>query len=165
MDYGQRQRLSGPADVEAWVHEWGDRITRFAYTYTQDWMAAEDVAQETFIRLYHQGRAGKSATPAWLFTVARNLAVDRWRRPVAVALQDQDAATEPEPDQRLLLRDMVDRMRPKDREVLWLFYYGDFSMAQISAMLRIPLAQVKSRLHRARQRLRAVWEDANARDS
>ena len=167
MDREQRTRLSGPEEVEAWVGKWGDRITRFAYTYLRDWMAAEDVAQETFIRLYHHGRAGRPVTPGWLFTVARNLATDRLRRPVALPLRDDDAALEikAEPERGVLLRDAVDRLRPRDREVLWLFYYGDYSMAEIAEGLHIPLAQVKSRLHRARGRLKAIWEDADEQDS
>lgn len=154
--------MSGPDEVEAWVKEWGDRVTRFAYTYTRDWMAAEDVAQETFLRLYHHARAGRAVSPAWLLTVARNLATDWLRRSPAVALREDDGVS-PEADRQLLVRDLVDRMRPRDREVLWLFYYADCSMVQIAEMLHIPVAQVKTRLHRARQRLRASWEDDDGR--
>ncbi|MDA8346574.1 MAG: sigma factor [Thermaerobacter sp.] len=42
----------GASWVEAWVNSHGDRITQFAYTYTHDWEAAQDIAQETFLRLY-----------------------------------------------------------------------------------------------------------------
>lgn len=56
-----RTQLDGPEQVAAWVDAFGDRITRFADADTQDWMTAEDIAQETFARLY-QRRAGDSGS-------------------------------------------------------------------------------------------------------
>jgi RNA polymerase sigma-70 factor (ECF subfamily) len=60
---------------------WND-VFRFALAWTNDWGAAEDVAQETFVRLWrHRARIDLERDPRpWLFTTARRLATDRFRQ-------------------------------------------------------------------------------------
>ena len=158
---GGAPRALGPApgDFDTWVAAWGDRLTQFAYTYTANWASAQDVAQETFLRLYRQEQAGRPVHPGWLFAVARHLCIDAKRRaePEPLSGGEADAGEEPAL-RRLLVRDLLDRLPPRDREVLWLFYYGGLSMAEVAGVVGIPARQVKTRLYRARQRFRALWE-------
>jgi RNA polymerase sigma-70 factor (ECF subfamily) len=65
----------------AFEAHWND-VFRFALAWTNDWGAAEDVAQETFVRLWrHRARIDLERDPRpWLFTTARRLATDRFRQ-------------------------------------------------------------------------------------
>lgn len=148
-------------EVAGWVVAWAARITQFAYTYTGSWPAAEDVAQETFLRLYQQRRRGKTVHPGWLFVVAHNLAVDASRRARYLHVS-QDVSPDFHPsDQALLVRDMVDRLPRTDQQVLWLFYYAGYSVAETAATLGLSPNQVKNRLYHARERFRKAWRDTD----
>ena len=153
------------ARVETWVVAWGDRITRFAHSLTLDPALAQDVAQETFLRLLVWQRQHPLADPgpAWLFTVARNVAIDQLRRRRTSAVREQASApTDPDLAQRLAVRDAVAALPPGDRACLWLFYYGDLSVAEIGSTLHLSPTAVKARLHRARRRFAAIWDGAVA---
>lgn len=146
-------------EFASWVRKWADRITQFAHSYTGNWTAAEDIAQETFLRLYQHCERGKPVHPGWLFTVAHNLAMDYRRRPRDTSLPESLPVSSKPVDRQVIVRDVLDHMPARDREVLWLFYYADHSMADVAQALGIPLSQVKTRLYRARERFRKIWED------
>jgi len=157
---------------------WLDAVYRFALRLTEgDRDAAEDVAQETFLRAHrswHQYRRGTNVK-SWLFTICRNQylheaqrARSRRERPAA----DLDARVEalsaasaferasPRPDREVfegLIDDEViaaiDALPQEFREVLALSDLGDLEYAEIGSVLGIPLGTVKSRLFRARRLL------------
>jgi len=138
-------------------------------------MAAEDVVQETFLKVY---TSAESFDPArrfkpWLFTVAANKARDQLRRrgrrrevPFDAQINnDQNTkqryldlllgeSTAPDEDllvdeKRRLVRDVVEEMPDKLAEVLVLAYYHRFPYKEIGEILDVPLGTVKSRLHAA----------------
>jgi RNA polymerase sigma-70 factor (ECF subfamily) len=158
-----RQSESRPADdawLNAWVEQWGDRITQFAYTYTGQRESAQDVAQETFLRLFrwHAAHPDRSLTPGWLYTVAAHIAVDwlRRERHQGESLDARDASPgdlTPNWDRTLTLRDAMGRLSEADRECIWLFYYADWSIAEVGAATHQSPAAVKQRLFRARKQL------------
>lgn len=148
-------------ELSAWMQTWADRITQFAHSYTGNWAAAEDVTQEAFLRLYEHRRSGRPVHVGWLFTVAHNLAVDARRRPRSESLPDEVPDGSGPSDRALLVRDAVDRLPRVDQQVLWLFYYADYSMAETAATLGLSVTQVKARLHRARERFRRVWRTSD----
>ena len=163
----EQPRVAQPAsdpvseDVAAWVEAWSDRIMRFAYTYTGSWPMAEDVTQDTFVRLYQHRRSGRACHAGWLFTVARHLAVDAHRRARYVLGRQEVLDAGHFSDESLTVRDIVDRLPQTDQQVLWLFYYGDYSMADIATTLGLSPTQVKHRLYRARDHFRQVWRDSD----
>ena len=123
------------------------------------------MAQETFLRLTVWVRRHPEAEPtlAWLFTVAHNVAVDLWRRHRATPVAAPEVgADSPDLVQRLAVRAVMERLRARDRLCLWLFYYGDWSVAEIARAQGVPEATVKTRLHRARKRFAAVWSQEMA---
>lgn len=151
--------------VEAWVNSHGDRITQFAYTYTHDWGAAQDIAQETFLRLYRSRTHLQRTTfsPRWLYRVAHRLCID-WnrRRHGEHLLRDPaDVGTSSQRDRpdRLAVQELLDRLPPRDRECLWLLYYEDMSIAEIARRMRMNPAAVRTRLRRARNRFRTMWKE------
>ena len=151
--------------IEAWVRDWGDRITQFAYTYADDAGLAQDAAQETFLRLFRWGAAhpNETVTAGWLFTTARNVTIDLLRHRREVVTDEPDPGeTRPERSldlaTRIAVRDALDALPTADRECLWLFYYGGFSVAGIAAELHLTASGVKARLMRARHRFARLWE-------
>jgi RNA polymerase sigma-70 factor (ECF subfamily) len=143
------------------VRRFGDRLVRFAWTYTQDREAAQDVAQDTFVRLHqhHQKHPHEPVTEAWLFTVARRILIDRHRQslraPPTVNLDDARpvAAQVTDPERRVVLWDEVAKLPEHERIAVVLFYYQDWSIRDVAHQLAVSENAVRLRLMRARERL------------
>src|SRR5579875_47574 len=156
-----RRPIERPAEADwltPWVEEWGRRIVSFAYTYTGNPETAQDVAQETFLRLYrwHGTHPDRPITPGWLYTVAAHIAVDALRRERhrAESGNADDATTGDmtgQWDRGLILREALGRLSERDRECIWLFYYAEWSLAEVAAATHQSPAAVKQRLFRARK--------------
>lgn len=145
---------------------------RAAYLIVRDAQAAEDVAQEAFVRAYRQlasFRAGGPFRP-WLVRIVQNLALNeirsRGRRTglaVRVGMFARRTADPPHAevvaadDASLMLRAIAE-LPPDDRVILHLRYYLELPEREIAAAIGKPAGTVKSRLHRASARLRDVIE-------
>ena len=145
---------------------------RAAYLVTRDAHAAEDVAQESFVRAYRHldsFRQGDAFRP-WLLRIVQNLALNeirsRGRRTGLAARVGMFARRSEAPphaevvaadDASLLLR-AIDELPPDDRRVLHLRYYLELPEREIAAAIGKAPGTVKSRLHRASARLRDVIE-------
>jgi RNA polymerase sigma-70 factor (ECF subfamily) len=151
--------------IDSWIARWGDRITRYAFVLLRDSHLAQDVAQETFLRLYqmHIRHPDRAMQPAWLFTVARRYAFDLMRHhdrtvPWDMVPDDQVNHQHPGVGNGILLQDLLEHLAPLDRECLWLFYYLDWTTNQIAQHLKITPGAARGRLLRARRRLHELWE-------
>ena len=145
------------------VDQHRDQLARFlAATVGPD--DAEDCLQETLIaalRAYPRLRAGSNVR-AWLFTIARNKALDehraRARRPVpalavaeALSEADADAATDHEdPELWALVRELP----PKQRAAVVLRYVNDFSHREVAAVLDCSEEAARRSLHEGLAKLR-----------
>jgi len=142
------------------------RVFALAFSFLRDRDAAEDVAQEVFVRLWralprYDGRASLST---WIYTITRNASVSalRARRtessledPLVLQAVEESAAEVPDDaaaDRASLLR-LVDSLPEKQRQVVILFYMDERSHEEVSEMLAMPVGTVKTLLHRARARL------------
>jgi RNA polymerase sigma-70 factor (ECF subfamily) len=135
-------------------------------------MAAEEVTQDTFLKLWT--RAGnfsskKGTLLAWLLTIARRTALDRIRledrRPDFGSQVDPEDAwrilpdvdsTTPEARWRSLFFAVQD-LPAEQRQVIELAYYHGLSHSQIADSLSMPLGTVKTRLRLGMEKLRAMW--------
>jgi RNA polymerase sigma-70 factor, ECF subfamily len=153
---------------------YGRRVYGLGLMLLRDPGLAEDLVQETFVRLWRSaGRfdAGRGTARTFVFTLARRAAVDLWRRrkgPLPEALREpeyEDAAAGGEAFDQLLLqldvREALDALSPVHREVLELLYHYDLTQAQVAERLRIPLGTVKSRTLYG---LRALAQELEERD-
>jgi RNA polymerase sigma-70 factor (ECF subfamily) len=101
----------------------------------------------------------------FVFTIARRVAVDLWRRPSwrAFAPELADAgAVEARADEILLavtVRDAMTSLSPAHREVLELVYDEDLKLAEIAERLGVPLGTVKTRSHHALRALARALEE------
>ncbi len=130
--------------------------------------AAEDIAQETLVTVWRKSayfdpaRAGAST---WVYTIARNLRIDRLRTEKRAALYapyEAVGAEEPErPDGALdaserqeRVRAALDKLPPEQIRVLQLSFFEGRPHGDIARLLDLPLGTVKSRLRLAMTRLR-----------
>jgi RNA polymerase sigma-70 factor (ECF subfamily) len=134
---------------------------------------AEDLAQETFVRLWqHRDRFDPAkAVKPWILGIAVNLARNRrrwWRRRPLVSLDDWTetaaSASGSQVDSRqhleqqekaLATRDAIAALQPDLREAIVLYEYEHMSYADIAAALNVTPKAVETRIARARQKLRA----------
>ena len=146
-----------PVDWETLVTENENRLYRTALTILGDPQEAEDAVQDAFVR-FLECRPEHLETPgAWLTRVLVNGCKSRlrlaWRR--VGPLPDTLAA--PGPEEREELEELFS-LPPEDRAVIHLHYYEGWSTDEIARMLGQRPGTVRSRLSRARERLRKLLE-------
>ncbi len=144
-------------------------VYRTALAITGDRLTAEEILQETFLRVFKHidtAREGVSLSP-WLYRIAVNLAYD-WvgqhhRRQVTLddIIEQIISPSVASPDQTVekqellgLIHEAIDKLEFKQRVTLVLFYLQDFSLTEIAEIMDCPVGTVKSRLHYARENLR-----------
>ena len=135
--------------------------------------AAEDLAQEAFLRAWRQldrYQPERAAFSTWLFTIARHLALSELERHPRIAPPPAEATlsvacehagpetTLAEAQTRRRLQAALRQLPAHDRNVLALAYLKELDLAAVATIEGCSLAAVKVRVHRARQRLRALME-------
>lgn len=129
-------------------------VYRVCYSYMKNKPEAEDMVQETFLRMITSGQTFENSRheKAWLIVTAANLCKDTlkkwWRKH-----EDLDdyanilPAADPKEDSAV---EAVLNLPPKYKDVVYLYYYEGYSTAEIARHLKSPEATVRSRLSRAR---------------
>jgi RNA polymerase sigma-70 factor (ECF subfamily) len=153
------------------------RIKSYCLRLGADASAAEEITQEAMVSIWRnagQFDPSKAAPSTWIFTIARNLVIDRFRKSRRPQFDYGDPAfvpDEPLPPDRLIeqtqlqqnVRQIMDALSSNERNVLMLSYFENLSHFEISRRLSLPVGTVKSRIRLAfgkiRSRLKAQ-EDA-----
>jgi RNA polymerase sigma-70 factor, ECF subfamily len=140
-------------------------VWRVAFLSVREEAAAEEVAQDTFLRAYGAlaGWRGDASLRTWLATICRRLCIDRARLkqlqmvtgPDLEAVADSTSETEALAD-RFDLRAALDRLPADDREAFLLVHHYGYSSFEAATLLGVPASTVRSRVGRARQRLAAA---------
>jgi RNA polymerase sigma-70 factor (ECF subfamily) len=143
------------------------RVIGLAYSVLRDRAAAEDLAQEVFVKLWralprYDGRAQLST---WIYAITRNAAISALRtRRRSVSLSDPAVLAEVEsrepaldsgPGDTALWR-QVEALPEKQRQAVTLYYQDERSVDEVAAMMGLPVNTVKTHLHRARANLAAA---------
>lgn len=151
-----------PSDaVEKALDLFGNDILRLAYSYMKNREDAEDVVQETLIRLMQSQLVfeDEQKEKAWLLTVASNLCCDQLknadrRHNVAMPEGYEAAAPDnPEPDIDNEVLQEVLRLPEKYRSVIHLYYFEEYSIREIAGIVGKKEVTVRSLLKRGRERL------------
>lgn len=149
---------------EQWSRHHADLIRYTSHLLSGDIHAAEDVAQETAIRLWQHTEVLDHDRPlrGWLHTVARNIVIDRSRRrrarPTEVTLSP--SVDDEGPDELGVVDDtasvdtILAGLSPRYRAVVYEVYVRDRSVVDVAVDLGIPPGTVKSRCHTALKQLR-----------
>jgi RNA polymerase sigma-70 factor (ECF subfamily) len=158
--------------IRALHAEHGDALFAYALRLCdRDRQRAEDLVQETLLRAWRHPEAlnpDRGSVRAWLFTAARRLAIDAWRRREArVGEVVTDALPEhrgelDEADRAVeawTIAEALARLSPAHREVLVECFYRGRSVAEVASLLGVPPGTVKSRTHYAVRALRLVLDE------
>jgi RNA polymerase sigma-70 factor (ECF subfamily) len=162
-----------PAAFRELYEAYGPRVKAYMMRKGADAGTAEDLAQETLLTVWRKAAlyAGdKGSLTTWVFTIARNLRIDRLRREVPwQELPEErvaEASDEAAPDEAVAEKQRQARVQaalaklPADQqEVVVLAYVEGLSHSEIAARLALPLGTVKSRMRIAYQKVRAALED------
>lgn len=137
----------------------GDAVYRLALCRLQNTADAEDVYQDVFLRLLGETDRNWDSEhlKAWLLRTALNRCADlhrfRLRRPV-LSLDEIPDPAQPADDEAAELWEAVARLPEKLRTVVHLYYAEGYQTEEVAAMLEIPAATVRTRLRRARMKLK-----------
>lgn len=137
---------------------------RLALRLTGDWFAAEDVASETFARVFARWSKvrGLEYREAWTMRVASNLAIDAVRRHGRLDRGFDSEAEVADPAEVAVLRvglvAALAALPKSQREAVVLRYLADLPETDVAEVLGIAPGTVKSHLHRARSALGRRWD-------
>ncbi|GAC1413099.1 MAG: sigma-70 family RNA polymerase sigma factor [Mycobacterium sp.] len=135
-------------------------IYNFLLTLLHDPEVALDCAQDTFLRAYENLQKGRPVNSAWLYKVARNRAMDHFRRQRHTQSDDEaleNVAVHESTDRVLAVQAVLAEMSTADREVLYLFDVAGFKTDEIGSMLGVRGSAIRQRLSRARERFRTLY--------
>jgi RNA polymerase sigma-70 factor (ECF subfamily) len=163
-----RARTGDEAAWETLTRQHQEAVFRLAYLILGDPADAEDVAQETFIRAYRALDRFDMSRPLrpWLFSITANTArnrlrsVGRYLSALNRFWRADPAATAPTPPPEVndatTLWQAVRRLNDMDQEIIYLRYFSALSESETAQTLQIAAGTVKSRTHRALERLRTI---------
>jgi len=162
-----RFRSGDPEAVRQLYSEFGRAVFVVALRALGDRSLAEEAVQVTFLNAWRAAErfeTGRDPGP-WLYAIARRVAIDLYRRE-----RRHPSAPENEPEIAVLpasfentwqtweIRNALDRLPPDEQEVVQASHYQGLTHAEISERLGIPIGTVKSRSHRAHQRLAGLLD-------
>jgi RNA polymerase sigma-70 factor, ECF subfamily len=149
------------------------RIFRFIQRHVRNEAMAEELTNEVFMDAWRNAKSyeGRSQPSTWLFTIARNRAIsalrkrreDSWDDDKAGQLADGSDSPEvaaQKGDKAAVMRRCLDSLSREHREIIDLVYYQDMSISEVSAVVGIPEATVKTRMFYARKKLSEVLKAA-----
>lgn len=160
------RRGLGAEAFDALFRECGADVHAYAISLLGDSSAAEDVTALAFERLYRSRSRldhRRGTTRAWLFSIARNAALDELRqrqRQPQYELQDELAGDRDCEEalenvaRRATVRDALASLPLREREVVLLKFHGQLSNGELARALEISESNAGTRLHRALTRLR-----------
>jgi len=160
------------AAFEVLFRYFAPRIKSYCLRLGTDASGAEEITQEAMVSIWRNAQqfdATKASPSTWIFTIARNLTIDRFRKGRRPEFDPADPALVPEeqptPD-RLVeqtemqenVRIIMDSLSLNERNVLMLSFYENLSHGEISRQLSIPVGTVKSRIRLAFAKIRSTLD-------
>ena len=152
--------------------QYAPRVKSFMMRKGANAEQAEDLVQETMIAVWskaHMYVSDRGSVTTWIFTIARNLRIDRLRREktsLYTDIDDYDAeSTEVQQDDALsrlqedgYVAKALAQIPEEQRQLLILSYVEDLPQSEIATRLQIPLGTVKSRMRLAYRRMKKLLE-------
>lgn len=158
MDAQEGSRVA----LEELVRRWYTRLWQHARRLTADPHAAWDITQKSWYDIIKglPRLEDPARFPAWAYKITTHRAMDwlrtgRRRRHLPLDAIDSPGVAD---DDSAEVQEALLQLKESSRLVLVLYYWEQLSIAEIAIVLEIPAGTVKSRLHRARQELKALWD-------
>jgi RNA polymerase sigma-70 factor, ECF subfamily len=170
------QRIAERGDAQAFeelFQSFAPRVKSYMMRQGADPTTAEELAQETLLMVWRKAglySRDKGSASTWIFTIARNLRIDRLRREVPWQElpegHDEISSDDPNPEEIVSAWERQERTQtalatlPEDQKaVVSLAYLEGLSHSEIAERLSLPLGTVKSRMRLAYQKIREAVED------
>ena len=147
-----------PVDWVALVTENENRLYRAAPAILGEPQEAEDAVQDAFVKYLERAPKDVENPAAWLMRVLVNGCKSRLRLQWRQVTQLPEDLPAPSPEEREELEELW-QLPPEERAAIHLFYYEGYSTREIAAMTGVAEGTVRSRLSRARERLRKLLGD------
>lgn len=158
--------------LEQLMDEHADYLMKVAYVYTKNWATAEEVVQDVFIKFYNKSDQfeARSKVRTYLVKMTVNQAHDylrSWRYKKEMLLEglsikrnDTMKSTEQLFHAQLEKSELVSKMITlpvQSREILYLYYFEEFTTREIANLLKLSEGNVRTRLSRARTQLKDTY--------
>ena len=148
------------------------RIKSYCLRLGCDASAAEEITQDAMVSIWRnaaQFDPSKASPSTWIFAIARNLSIDRFRKSRRPQFDPDDPALVPDgevpPDLMIEranadqgLRTIMEQLSANERSVLLLSFFENLSHSEISKRLQIPIGTVKSRIRLAFGKIRSALD-------
>ena len=159
-------------DIETLIRQYGNDVLRTAYMYVKDMHTAEDIFQDVFIKVNQKLSTfeGSSSIKTWIIRITINTCKDylksAWNRKVVPMMEyqedaiisDSDYNEVEKKDTNELLKQTVLSLPAKYKDVVLCVYYQEMTVAEAAQVLNIAEGTAKSRLSRARNKLKSLLE-------
>ncbi|CAH0230260.1 MULTISPECIES: sigma-70 family RNA polymerase sigma factor [unclassified Arthrobacter] len=154
--------------VAAIYRDHGTALKRFVLSASRDPQLADDVVQETVLRVWQQAPQITGSLRSYLFRTARNIMIDNYRK---AQRRPQEAGERDVPDvadgagriddllNKVLMEEALLRLSAEHREVLVALHYRRYTVQEASAQLKVPSGTVKSRAFYAVRALRTILDE------
>ncbi len=169
-----QQIQAGDEDALVALHaRYAPLVYSVAYRILHEPMAAEEVTQDTFLRLWKKAflyDPAKGSFVTWLLTMTRRMAIDQFRHrqrhepQIGMLFMDEDPglwehtlAADGSSDLRRALLSALDQIQSEQRDLIELAYFYGMTHTDMAEMLGIPLGTIKTRLRLGMQKLRQIW--------
>ncbi|MDF2541099.1 MAG: hypothetical protein K0S47_817 [Herbinix sp.] len=168
-DYSERSPVY---DIETLIRQYGNDVLRTAYLYVKDSHTAEDIFQDVFIKVNQKLSTfeGNSSIKTWIIRITINTCKDymksAWNRKVVPMMEyqedaivsDSDYEDVEKRDTNELIKQTVLSLPAKYKDVVLCVYYQEMTITEAAKVLNIAEGTAKSRLSRARQRMKEALE-------
>ena len=162
------------------VHRYKDKLINFLFRYTGSREEAEDLAQDTFLKLYKSKHLYKEIAKfsTWFYTIAINIAKTNLRKKKnysSISISDFDPDGEKDFDLKAdvlspeetaqagieneFIQQAINSLDDKFKEVIILRDIQDMDYEEIAEIMKLPLGTVKSRINRGREKLKELLQD------
>ena len=136
------------------IEEQYDKIYRYCYFKIYDVQLAQDITQETFLRFYRQGLTlDNDKELPYLYTIAKNLCIDHFRRRTVESLEEITEKVIDDPTENLIsnltLRMTISKLPSDERELIFLRYVNEISIATICKITGLSRFAVYRRLSKS----------------
>ncbi|TLM71174.1 sigma-70 family RNA polymerase sigma factor [Pseudarthrobacter sp. NamB4] len=152
--------------VESIYREHGPALRRFVISASKDPQAAEDVVQETVLRVWQHAPDIDGSLRSYLYRTARNIMIDNYRRaqrrPESLEGSPDAAGVREKVDElltRVLVEEALLRLSREHRDVLVALHYRRLTVNETAVQLNIPSGTVKSRAYYAVRALRTILDE------
>ncbi len=138
-----------------------DKIYRYVYFRVSDRMIAEDITQEAFLRFIGKYGSPREYEIRYLYTIARNLCIDEYRRikPESISEEMEETAAEGGiSDESIMVRQALSNLSEEDREIILLRHVNGEDVGTISKALGISRFALYRKIKNIEERLRAELE-------